>query len=805
MKTLYKIKGPNAGKSFELGKEIVSIGRAQDNDIPVEDKSVSRRHLKVYCRDNKYVILDLKSTNGTFINGKRVIPEREYEVGEGVPIMLGDICLTIGGTKERETQFHLDDNENTKSLSQTEVLNHHVTSSRNLELVCRVADVFTEALNINDILERILKHIFDFIEGIDRGAIILVDNDTGKISDVISESITESAPDSKRFSESIVHRVIDERNPVILTEPFQMAETDLSSDMEFMKNRSVMCVPLISRSKLRGVIYVDTLVSADGFGNEDLLLLTAVSGPAAIAIENAMFYAGSEKIIEERTKSLKDTERKLRENEARFKSIFENMSSGVVVFKLDENSNNFIIQDSNTANQRLERIKKADLLGQDAEKVLPWFKQTDLPEVFRRILRTHSPEHHSVAYYEKEKRVFWREYYIYRLPSGEIVSIFDDITQQKKAEEEQKELQKQLLVSQKMESIGAFAGGTAHNFRNILQAISGNIEYLEMVYGENKEVKDISKSIQLSVEKGVDLINNLLHFSKRGGEYRLATLDLTDLIENTNQIVDQVFDKNIRIHLELEQGLFVKGNKSFLSQVFMNLYTNARDAMPDGGYLEAIAKAVNGKAVVTVRDTGYGMDKKTQERIFDPFFTLKEVGKGTGLGLSTTHGIIAQHGGTINVFSEPGVGTTFKIELPLAEDKISLEHKAIGAVQEGIGQRVLIVDDEPPALDALTHLTKSLGYQPLSYDNPGEALKEYHELSPDIVLMDRNMPEIDGITCIRKIMEDDPDAKIIIISGYEAFGPDGIDQDIKGKIKGYLTKPCGREELGRVLSQALQQ
>ena len=232
------------------------------------------------------------------------------------------------------------------------------------------------------ILKRILNHIFDYIDGIDRGAIICVDNDTGKISEVISKSKTDSNPDSDPFSESIVHRVINERKPVILSEPLQSIEPSLSSSMEPRKIRSVMSVPLISRSKLRGVIYVDSRVSPEGFGNEDLLLLTALSGPAAIAIENAMFYAGSEKIIEERTKSLNDTERKLRESEARFKSIFENMSSGVVVFKFDENTQNFFIQDSNTANQRLEGSKKAELLGQNAENVLPWFKKTDLPEVF---------------------------------------------------------------------------------------------------------------------------------------------------------------------------------------------------------------------------------------------------------------------------------------------------------------------------------------------------------------------------------------------------------------------------------------
>ena len=384
------------------------------------------------------------------------------------------------------------------------------------------------------------------------------------------------------------------------------------------------------------------------------------------------------------------------------------------------------------------------------------------------------------------------------------MAIYDDVTDRKKAEAEQKALQEQLFRSQKMESIGAFASGTAHNFRNILQAILGNIEYLEMIHADKSEVTDLAKSIHDSVEKGVGLINNLLHFSKRDGEYELAELDLADVIQETHEIIERLFEKNIEITLNLGKNLFLKGNRALLSQVFMNLFTNARDAMPGGGKLSVDAQKSSDKVIAKVSDTGHGMDKEILEKIFDPFFTLKEVGKGTGLGLSTTHGIIEQHDGTISVKSKPGKGTTFTIQLPLVRAEKPHESKPKKELLFGNGQKVLIVDDERPALEALTNLTKSLGYEPISIENPTEALKKYTKTSPDVVLLDRSMPEMDGSTFIMEITKTDPNARIIIISGYEETGPDGIDEDVKNLIKGYLTKPFKVEELSRALAQALK-
>jgi CheY-like chemotaxis protein len=208
--------------------------------------------------------------------------------------------------------------------------------------------------------------------------------------------------------------------------------------------------------------------------------------------------------------------------------------------------------------------------------------------------------------------------------------------------------------------------------------------------------------------------------------------------------------------------------------------------------------------VATVSDTGHGMDKETQKRIFDPFFTLKDVGRGTGLGLSTSLGIVEQHKGSLSVSSKPGKGATFKIQFPYVKRRRKEKATPERETKYGKGQKVLIVDDEKPALVALENLVKSLKYQPIPCEKPLEAVKNYKKWAPDAVLMDRSMPDLNGESCIRKILQKDPYARIIIISGYDESGPNGIEEDMKELIKGYITKPCMLEDLGDLLHQALK-
>ncbi|MBN1104522.1 MAG: response regulator [Deltaproteobacteria bacterium] len=805
MTALYVMSGPNKGQSFPLNGDTVYVGRSPENQIQIHDKSVSRRHLKILLKQGKHFFVDLNSTNGTFISDKPIEPGKEFQIEEGVPVAIGNVVVCLGKPGDWDVLAVQESIDLSDGFMETGVFDRSLTSPKNLDLIYKISNVLMQSLNINEILEKVLDYIFDLLQRIDRGVIILVESETGRLLDVISRSSDRGDRTTKMYSRTIVDRVIRERRALVMSDTQGERDVSRSESMEIMKVKSVMCVPLISRSQIRGVLYVDSVDKPYGFRKQDLQLLSALSGPAAIAIENALLYSNLEKLVAERTRNVQEIQEKLKESEARFKGVFDHMSNGVVVFKPLDGGRDFEVLDLNRAYQSLSGIAdKRKVAGRGILQVFPELERTGLLDVMRKAWKTGTPERCSVSLNEGEKLLWWREYYIYKLPSGEIVTIFEDITQRKKAEEDQKALQQQLLLSQKMESIGAFASGTAHNFRNILQAISGNTEYLEMTHSDESDIREASRSIQESVEKGVDLINNLLHFSRRGGKYELSDLDLSEVVRSAYAIIQKVFDKSIEIRVDLEAGLMIKGNHSLLSQVFLNLFANARDAMPDGGRLIIEARRQRDSAVVTVQDTGIGMEPEVLEKIFDPFFTLKEVGRGTGLGLSTTHGIVEQHNGTIRVFSRPKAGTTFRISLPMVAAEKAATPEPQRRLVYGKGEKVLIVDDELPSLEALTSLTRKLGYETIPVDKPLDALKNYAKWSPDITLMDRNMPQMDGVTCIKEIIKRDPNARILIISGYDESGPDGIDEAVRGLIRGYITKPCGIEDLSVRISRALE-
>jgi PAS domain S-box-containing protein len=805
MLKLYILEGPSKGQSFELDEGTVSLGRSPENNIQIDDPSISHRHMKLERREGRFFVEDLKSTNGTYMNGEMIGPGKAVEVKEGIPIAAGntlmvlDQAFTVGGTlvhhavnfpvrrpKVKGTVFYKD---------------RPMTNPRNLQLLYNISNVLMESININDVLEKLMEYLFDCLKRIDRGAILLYDDSSGELSEIIARNRDKETDASMDYSKTIVDRVISTGKPVSMSDTSKEEEVNLSDSMKALKIRSVMCVPLISRGRLHGAIYVDSINAPHGFRKEDLYLLVGLSSPAAVAIENALLYANQEKLVESRTKILRRTEKRLRRNEARFRAIFDNMRTGVVVYEVGNNGEEFRVVDLNQSAQEIEGIRKEDALGKKARNIFPEYASLGLLDVFRNVWETGQSEHVDPVYCETKRKSGWREYDVYRLPSSEIVSLFVDLTGQKRLEEEQRVLQERFLNAQRLESVGRLAGGVAHNFRNILQAILGNMEFLEMVYDDMPEIKDSVKNIDSSINKGVDLVNSLLQFSKAGKEFKPVITDLSQVIKETYQIVERLLDKKIHISVEVEDNLFLKGNRSLLGQVFMNLFTNARDAMPAGGHLLVKAGKDGDEILVVVSDTGFGMDKKTMEQIFDPFFTGKEVGKGTGLGLSTVHGIVQEHGGKISVSSSPGKGTTFKIRFPLAKGEAEAISESEKHVVSGNGQKILIVDDESGSLAALVGMARSLGYRVAGVSRSVEAVEQYAAFQPDVVLMDRNMPGMDGIACIKELLHLDGNANIVIVSGYESSGPNGIEEDVRKVIKGYLTKPCGLEELSAVLAE----
>jgi PAS domain S-box-containing protein len=347
------------------------------------------------------------------------------------------------------------------------------------------------------------------------------------------------------------------------------------------------------------------------------------------------------------------------------------------------------------------------------------------------------------------------------------------------------ELTKQLFQAQKMEAVGTLAGGIAHDFNNILQVALGYSEIMRNDPGLTERQKTDLNKIHIAAQRGADLVQRLLTFSRKT-ETRPQPLNLNHRIEELRKMIERAIPKMIDIQLVLNKDLYtINADPTQIDQVLMNLCVNARDAMPDGGKL--IIETANiifsseyarshlhltpgNYALLSVTDSGLGMDKETLDHMFEPFFTTKQVGEGTGLGLATVHGIVKSHGGHIHCYSEPGKGTIFKIYFPALEDEEQQESAASEAAPQGGSETILLVDDDDAIRDIGSKLLTQVGYQVLTACNGKEGLDIYKTYSQDIaiVLLDLGMPEMGGKRCLQGLLAFNPDVKVVVVSGYSA-------------------------------------
>jgi two-component system cell cycle sensor histidine kinase/response regulator CckA len=380
-----------------------------------------------------------------------------------------------------------------------------------------------------------------------------------------------------------------------------------------------------------------------------------------------------------------------------------------------------------------------------------------------------------------------------------IIILITDVT-------ERKQLEMRLQHVQKMEAIGTIAAGVAHNFRNTLTEVLVNTQVIQMKYKQEPDISEITGRISQSVKRGAGLVDGLLQFSRKQMAKEFTRLDLVDVVKETYGLIKKSFDRKIDVRIDVPSTLPILGDYSGISQALMNLCTNARDAMPAGGKLSIKARQIGNHAELIVSDTGQGMKRKTIEQCFDPFFTTKPIGKGTGLGLSTTYGIVKSHDGLIHLESKPRKGTVITMTFPLAGTDVPIEEpsRTAAEISYGKGEVILVVDDEEEILKAMQNLLKGLGYQPVITGSGKEAVEKYEALKPQIVLMDINMPEMDGVNCAEKILDFNPDAKIAFITGYEVEGMDKFGGRIKNSVKTFLTKPVELADLSTTLSRMLQ-
>jgi len=297
MTTLYIIDGHDKRQTLEFSGDPLLVGRAADCGLPIKDHFVSRKHLKITRKGKRIFIKDLNSRNGTFVNGEPIPPGREVELPEGVPVVIGMTVLCFGEGCADEIQDFLGSidvsslkPEETEGLAE----DRPMTAQRNMDLMIRVSELLTRSTNIRDTLKQILDSVFDLLVRIDRAAIILLDPDQLKVKEVIYR-MREGVED-QRFSTEVLEHVIQLKEGFMISDADTEEQEDVPDTLKLLNIKSVMCVPLMNRSKLMGALYVDSITKPYGFRGEDLHLLTAVSNPVAMAIENTQLHSGRSEV-----------------------------------------------------------------------------------------------------------------------------------------------------------------------------------------------------------------------------------------------------------------------------------------------------------------------------------------------------------------------------------------------------------------------------------------------------------------------------------------------------------------------------
>jgi nitrogen-specific signal transduction histidine kinase len=382
-----------------------------------------------------------------------------------------------------------------------------------------------------------------------------------------------------------------------------------------------------------------------------------------------------------------------------------------------------------------------------------------------------------------------------------------DVTADKETTEALRHAEEALRMAQKMEAIGKLTGGVAHDFNNLLLGIRGYTELASRALERNDNPREYFDQISSAVDRATALTRQLLAFSRKQ-VLRPERLDLNHVVTEMEGLLRQLAGQGVEVEARSSSDdVFIEADRGQLEQVITNLGINARYAMPDGGKLTFEVSRVDlgaadlagvkpgSFAVLAVTDTGCGMDAETVERIFEPFFTTKP--DGTGLGLAMAHGIVAQSGGTIGVDSQPGVGTTFKIYLPLSQPSASPQPAPVGA---GAGETILVVDDDPQVREVVARMLETDGYLVLRASGGDEArmLLTTAGGPVDLLLVDLVMPGAGGREVAANLREVQPEAAVLHMSGYT---DDPLVQ--RGVLDAFIEKPFSSEELNRRVREVL--
>ena len=510
-------------------------------------------------------------------------------------------------------------------------------------------------------------------------------------------------------------------------------------------------------------------------------------------------------------KSLRNAYDELKQSEGKYRSLFEQTKEAILI----SNPDGSLVDVNPAAVELFAYDSKDDFLRNNIADL--YIDSTDREMLFNILWRER---------YIKDKELVLRkkdgERIIVNLTAAlmldeskqnvSVLSVLRDVTKQKS-------LEAQLIQAQKLESLGTLAGGIAHDFNNILGIIMG---YSAMIERRNLEPEKILKNagaIQKATARGTALVKQLLTFARKG-ESAYQRVQLNDIVSEVEKLLGETLPKTIEIVKNAGAGLpYIYADPTQLHQVLLNLCVNARDAMPNGGTINIATEKVEGDVLaskfpaaseekyvlLSVADTGTGMDEQTRKRIFDPFFTTKEVGKGTGLGLALVHSIVANHGGYIDLRTQPGKGTTFYIYIPVQERTTENVQSVELSLEDAPGgeETILFIEDEEMLRDLVRTVVEAKGYTVLTASDGEEGIELFKKRRDDIglVISDLGLPKISGDEVLKSIRSIAPAARLVVASGF-------IEDDTRSNLSElgvthFIEKPYRPAEVLRTIRESI--
>ena len=505
--------------------------------------------------------------------------------------------------------------------------------------------------------------------------------------------------------------------------------------------------------------------------------------------------------------------------EAFYRQLFDHGSNAIAVYKAVNQGEDFVFLDFNRKGEEIEGLQKEDVIGKKVSTMFPALRKSGLLDVFREVWERGIPVSHPPFYYDDGRIEGWRQNRVYKLPTGEIVTMYDDLTQQKICEQEREIMEKRLRQAQKMEAIGLLAGGVAHDLNNILTAIVNYPELVLMQISKDSPLYSPVSQIRDSGIRAAAIVADLLTVA-RGVANKKDTTELNRLIESFFDSLEfrqiQTDHPNISYNKDLEKGLYnITCSTVHVIKCIMNLILNASEAISDTGVVTVHSRSEDIDECQTIKyglkpgpyvvlgisDTGSGIAAADLDHIFEPFYTKKVMGQksGTGLGLSIVWNTMLDHCGGVLVHSS-SQGTHFDLYFPATSCQLSQTTKSTTLEKlQGNGETILIIDDEPELLVIASQILQELGYKTVSKESGEKAISYLQSHSVDLLLLDMIMdPGMNGRQTYEQILTIHPTQKALLASGFSDNTE--VNKILALGASGYIGKPYTIFELGEAIS-----